>query len=60
MQNIYTIKLRISELRKEIANASTAWADIPGGASNPVARADLAMLWRELEALAKEAHGVTY
>lgn len=60
MQNIYTIKSRLAELREELMNHAAAWNDIPGGANNPVARADLARLWQELEALSKEAQGVTY
>lgn len=60
MQNIYTIKSRLAELREEIENHATIWADIPGGTNNPIARADLARLWKELETLSKEAKGVTY
>lgn len=55
MQNIYTIKSRLAELREELMNHAATWSDIPGGASNPIAQADLARLWKELETLAVQA-----
>lgn len=60
MQNIYTIKARLAELREELMNHAAAWNDIPGGADNPIAQAEYARIWKELEALSKEAQGVTY
>ena len=60
MQNIYTIKARLAELREELMNHAAAWSDIPGGADNPIAQAEYARIWKELEALSKEAQGVTY
>ena len=53
--NLYTLKARLTEIREEIENHANTWADIPGGASNPIAQADLARLWKELETLAVQA-----
>lgn len=55
MQNIYTIKSRLAELREELMNHAAAWSDVPGGTDNPIAQADLARLWKELETLAVQA-----
>lgn len=57
--NLYTLKARIAAVRTEIENHATTWADIPGGASNPIAQADLARLWKELETLAVQAKSVS-
>jgi len=37
MQNIYTIKSRLAELREELMNHAAAWSDIPGGATYKMA-----------------------
>lgn len=55
MQNIYTIKSRLAELREELMNHAATWSDVPGGTDNPIAQADLARLWKELETLAVQA-----
>ena len=60
MQNIYTIKSRLAELREELMNHAAAWSDVPGGADNPIAQAEHARIWKELETLSQEAKGVTY
>lgn len=57
--NLYTLKARIAAVRTEIENHAKTWADIPGGASNPIAQADLARLWKELETLAVQAKSVS-
>ena len=57
--NLYTLKARIAAVRTEIENHANTWADIPGGASNPIAQADLARLWKELEMLAVQAQSVS-
>lgn len=57
--NLYTLKARIAAVRTEIENHANTWADIPGGASNPIAQADLARLWKELETLAVQAQSVS-
>lgn len=46
MQNIYTIKARLAELREELMNHAAAWSDIPGGADNPIAQAEYARIWK--------------
>lgn len=56
--NLYTLKARLTEIREEIENHANTWADIPGGASNPIAQADLTRLWKELETLAVQAKNV--
>ena len=53
--NLYTLKARLTEIREEIENHANTWADILGGASNPIAQTDLARLWKELETLAVQA-----
>lgn len=55
MQNIYTIKSRLAELREELMNHAAAWSDVPGGADNPIAQAEYARIWKELETLSQEA-----
>lgn len=60
MQNIYTIKSRLAELREELMNHAAAWSDVPGGTNNPIAQAEYARIWKELETLSQEAKGVTY
>ena len=57
--NLYALKARIAAVRTEIENHANTWADIPGGASNPIAQADLARLWKELETLAVQAKSVS-
>ena len=44
MQNIYTIKSRLAELREELMNHAAAWNDVPGGANNPIAQAEYARI----------------
>ena len=53
MQNIYTIKSRLAELREELMNHAAAWSDVPGGTDNPIAQAEYARIWKELETLCK-------
>lgn len=60
MQNIYTIKIRLAELREELMNHAATWSDVPGGTDNPIAQAEYACIWKELETLSQEAQGVTY
>lgn len=58
MQNIYTIKSRLAELREELMNHAAAWSDVPGGTDNPIAQAEYARIWKELETLSQEAKKV--